>query len=287
MKVYGYVYLIVDHWNNHVYVGQKKGLSEKTEDYFGSGKIISYVIQKRKHLLSKRILGYCETFNELNLAEKTCIEFYQSNDKKYGYNITDGGQGITGLFGELNPAFGKKDHAHGLVKYGKQCKGKTIESIYGKKKAEEIRKKISKANKNKKRSDQAKENYRKANLGSKNPLYKKISMSAINKVLNIYKNTQYANDISRKLNLNLYDVKKILKENNLKFYIRPQNDLVSGEKNGRFVFITIKQQNKILNFYKSGYTITQISEKMNFSIFKIKQILQQNNIQIQHSRIPK
>jgi len=97
---YGYIYLIYDHFHNHCYIGQKKGLVEKTTDYFGSGKIIFSIIKKRKHHLEKRILGYCETKEELDEAEKVCVEFYQSNDRRYGYNITTGGSG--GSFKGIN-----------------------------------------------------------------------------------------------------------------------------------------------------------------------------------------
>lgn len=39
------------------------------------------------------ILGYCESKEELDEAEKICIEHFQSNDKRYGYNMTCGGDG--------------------------------------------------------------------------------------------------------------------------------------------------------------------------------------------------
>ncbi len=39
------------------------------------------------------ILGYCESKEELNEAEKICIEFFKSNNNVYGYNMTYGGDG--------------------------------------------------------------------------------------------------------------------------------------------------------------------------------------------------
>lgn len=98
MQIYWYndvwvIYLIKDRLHNRCYVGQKKGQIEKSKDYFGSGKIISKICLKRKHHLEKIILGYCGTRETLNEAEKVCIEFYQSNDKRYGYNLASGGEG--------------------------------------------------------------------------------------------------------------------------------------------------------------------------------------------------
>lgn len=88
--MYGYIYLIHDSFTNKVYIGQKKGTPENTQNYFGSGKTIKQIIKKRKHHLSKRILGCCKTKEELDDAEKICIEFYYSNVVQYGYNISDG-----------------------------------------------------------------------------------------------------------------------------------------------------------------------------------------------------
>jgi len=86
----GLIYLTIDHYNNKVYVGQQ---TNKKANYLGSGKIIKNVIKKRSHLLEKRILGYCETKEELNIAEQECIKFYDSQNPIYGYNITAGGEG--------------------------------------------------------------------------------------------------------------------------------------------------------------------------------------------------
>jgi len=92
---YGYIYLIKDHWTHKVYVGKTTNKSEKgLKGYFGSGKIIQQVITKRGKIhLEKIILGWCKSEKQLNQAEKICIDFYKSNDRIYGYNILDGGQG--------------------------------------------------------------------------------------------------------------------------------------------------------------------------------------------------
>ena len=48
------------------------------------------------------------TKNEACDMEKTLIKELKSNDYHYGYNICSGGEGVTGLFGNKNPNYGKK-----------------------------------------------------------------------------------------------------------------------------------------------------------------------------------
>lgn len=92
---YGYIYLIKDHYTNKVYIGRRKGNEFESLNYFGSGLIISRIIKNRKHHLSKIILGYCETKEELVKIETECIKFFDATNKLYGYNLkslgNDGG----------------------------------------------------------------------------------------------------------------------------------------------------------------------------------------------------
>lgn len=91
---YGYIYLIYDQKNNKIYIGQKKGKIEETSNYFGSSKILRDKIKFRKLLLLKKIiLGVCNSKEKLDEAEILCIEFFQSNNFLYGYNLTNGGAG--------------------------------------------------------------------------------------------------------------------------------------------------------------------------------------------------
>jgi hypothetical protein len=98
-QFYGYIYLTLDHYANKVYVGRHKGLAENSEDYFGSGTIISRIIKKRKHHLEKIILGYCNSLEELIEAETECIYFFRAygadginHDEIYGYNLESDGK---------------------------------------------------------------------------------------------------------------------------------------------------------------------------------------------------
>jgi len=88
----GYIYLIIDHFNNKMYAGQSVKLQPWfVENYYGSGTIIKKIIKHRKHHLEKRILGYCFSIEELNKCEEEVIEFYDLRNAKYGYNLVVGG----------------------------------------------------------------------------------------------------------------------------------------------------------------------------------------------------
>ncbi len=92
---YGYIYTTYDHFHNKIYVGRRKGHESESLNYFGSGLIISRIIKRRKYHLEKRILGYCETKEELIKAETECIKFFNATNELYGYNLkqcgNDGG----------------------------------------------------------------------------------------------------------------------------------------------------------------------------------------------------
>lgn len=71
-------------------------------------------------------VAYCATEQEAFDVEKYLISKYKTNDKNYGYNLTDGGEGTSGI-----SRYGSKN------------------SFYGKHHTEETKRKISEANKGK------------------------------------------------------------------------------------------------------------------------------------------
>ena len=104
------------------------------------------------------------------------IALYRSNDAKFGYNITPGGEVCAG---EDNPWFGKKHTAESKEKMSRTKKGVP--------KSEEWRRKISNSNKGKIVSDQTKEKMRKSHAdvsGKNNPMYgKRLSKEHIEKMV--------------------------------------------------------------------------------------------------------
>ena len=74
-----------------IYIGQDKYNSPV---YLGSGKILHLAFQKYGiENFNKETLEECESVQELNEREKYWISFYDSTDRKIGYNIALGGNG--------------------------------------------------------------------------------------------------------------------------------------------------------------------------------------------------
>lgn len=91
--MYGYIYKITNTLNNKVYVG-KRVSSIFNEKYWGSGKAIKNSINKYGlENFTRDILEWCNSDDELNEREKFWIKELKTNQKKYGYNFTDGGTG--------------------------------------------------------------------------------------------------------------------------------------------------------------------------------------------------
>ena len=88
--MYGYIYETYDTVKNKYYIGKHKGKYDKK--YYGSGILISRVINKRKETLTNKAICFCETLEELNEAEKYYIKLYGSRIPN-GYNISLGGDG--------------------------------------------------------------------------------------------------------------------------------------------------------------------------------------------------
>lgn len=169
---YGYVYLIKDHFTHKVYVGQSKVLT-KINSYLGSGKLIKQIVLNRPQHLEKIILGFCESKKELDDAEKICIEFFQSNNERYGYNITYGGRGVNYQrtkehSKKISVALkGRKLSEKQKAQISNFQKGKTLEEKLGKEKAEIVKRKISSALKNRTFSRHHRENLSKAIMGKR------------------------------------------------------------------------------------------------------------------------
>jgi len=126
---YGYVYATLDQKYNLLYIGQKKGLVEKTKGYYGSGSIIKNKIKGRgTYFLKKIILGVCFSEEELTICETECKYFFNVFDRKYGYNIIEKDNG-----GDTISNHPDREEI---------CK-KISESSIGKKHTEETKNKIS------------------------------------------------------------------------------------------------------------------------------------------------
>jgi len=211
---FGCIYKVTNIQNNKCYVGKTKNFKQRqksheknsikgSHNYFRNA-LATYGL----HNFRWEILGYCESKEELNMAEIICIEFFQSNNSIYGYNKTKGGDGgdtfsfvskekqesrrlkiklkprteeWNNAIGEANKGrvggmLGKpgiksmlnKHHTDEAKEKIKQVRlGKTYEEIFGKEKAEQIRKKQSKSSLGKKKSKEHCKNISESKLGIK------------------------------------------------------------------------------------------------------------------------
>ena len=146
-EYYGYLYLTIDQKHNLLYVGQKKGLVEKTKYYYGSGNIIRSKIKSRgNYFLKKIVLGVCYSKEELNITEEECIYFFRSYgsdgenyDEIYGYNLIKNNKIGKRRKGEKHTKESKRKMSvskKGIVSW---CKGLTKETDERVKKRSESR----------------------------------------------------------------------------------------------------------------------------------------------------
>lgn len=134
--MYGYIYKTTNLVNGTIYIGQRKGLFDKT--YFGSGTLIKRAVCKYNlHNFSVKVLCFKKTRILLNQAEKHFISVYRN--KGMVYNIADGGDG--GNLGKnaclkigratkknwKNPEYRKK-----VIEARKDCNAGKKHPLYGK-----------------------------------------------------------------------------------------------------------------------------------------------------------
>lgn len=166
--MYGYIYLILNKENGKTYIGQHKSSKLYNEDnYIGSGKIIRYAIRKEgRGNFEKYLLQYCESFEELNTAEKFWIGYYRKLGKAE-YNLAAGGsagwggwnkgktlgpESIETRLKKSNSHKGKSSGMKGKTPWNKGKKGVQIVS-------DETRQKLSKIHKGKSNKNKGKHWY--------------------------------------------------------------------------------------------------------------------------------
>lgn len=128
-----YIYKTTNLLNGLYYIGKRKRNTKKDrKEYFGSGIIINRAIKKyKKENFKKEILmDNIMEKHELDYFETFWIKILCSQDREYGYNLGDGGEG--------------GGHGSGW-KHTEEAKRKI--SIAGKNISDETRKKMSKSKK--------------------------------------------------------------------------------------------------------------------------------------------
>lgn len=87
-----YIYKVENKINGKIYIGQTT--KDLSVEYYGSGPVIIKALKKYgKENFNKEILIECKSKEELNQQEIFWISFYDSTNRKKGYNISTGGNG--------------------------------------------------------------------------------------------------------------------------------------------------------------------------------------------------
>ena len=163
------IYKVINIQNNKIYIGKTKNFIRRKQghlnDALNCNSNLYFHNAIRKHGLHNFkwiILGFCESKEELDEAEKICIEHFKSNDKRYGYNLTNGGEGTVGY--KLSDEARKKisiTHKGKIPwiagkKHSNNTKQKMSKTRSGRKFSEEHKNKLSEAHKGKKFSEEHK-----------------------------------------------------------------------------------------------------------------------------------
>lgn len=150
MEVYGVVYLIVNMVNGKRYVGQTiQPLAKRFNAHAYADSLIGKAIRKYgKENFHCGVIKTCTSKAELDVAEKHFIAVLNCK-APYGYNLTDGGEGIAGLK-RSSETRAKISIAQIGEKHHFFCKHHTAEQkaqialkLKGKKRPPEVGKKIS------------------------------------------------------------------------------------------------------------------------------------------------
>lgn len=143
--------------NGKYYIGMD---TNNDPEYYGSGYIFKKALKKYgKENFKKEILVYCESYEELKIAEKTIVNESICKDP-ISYNIAEGGHGGNTRLGWNEDRLIKYKNLQSKIQSGEN------NGMYGKSQSEEGRKRISESNK--------RENHPNNNRdGEKNPFHGK------------------------------------------------------------------------------------------------------------------
>lgn len=142
MKSKFYVYKITNKINNKIYIG--KGTKNRWKQHFKVAKdgptnekffyLHASIRKYGEENFSCKILEYFENEQDSYNRERELVLKFKSNNKKYGMNLTDGGDGFTSamMTGKNNPFYGKTHSEESKKKMSEAHIGKDFKTKEGK-----------------------------------------------------------------------------------------------------------------------------------------------------------
>jgi hypothetical protein len=240
-----YVYKITNNSNGKIYIGKTNDLEKRWYNH-----VYCALVNKEPTYFYNAIRKYgAKNFSievieerlseELVLEREThWIDFLKSRRRDIGYNMTDGGDGVSGL------------------KHTEENKEKQRVKMLGRKASNETKAKMSKAHKGQMVSLETKEKISKANSGENNGMFgKSITKETRNKL------SEFQSARQRK---------PLTKEH------KRQNSEMARNQDRKFR-ISIEIKNEIVQLYAAGnYTKRQLSEKFGLKYNSVVKIIRTN-----------
>lgn len=200
-----FIYKTTNKINGKIYIGK---LVRDSKTYLGSGKLLKMAIKKYGvSSFEREIIEYCDTKELLSEREKYWISYYDSKNKKIGYNITDGGDG-----GSTNSYFlGKKlsdEHRLNISKNHHNVSGEN-NPMFGKTHSDVSKEKISLKRKGIKHSEETIKLFKITRLGGNNNNSKLTESDVIQIRAESISGTPH-NDLAKKFNVKKACIWKIV-----------------------------------------------------------------------------
>ena len=176
------VYMLINKINNKKYVGQTvqplKERIRRHESVKGCPMIYRAIKKYGLKNFDVEVLCECESREKLNDMEKYFIKYYKTTNKLIGYNLADGGEGMSGFrhtveskqkmseanSGDKHPLFGKRHSTESKLKMSKAQKdrlNKTDHPMLGRTHSTETKLKLRKINEGKELNEETKNKLRK------------------------------------------------------------------------------------------------------------------------------
>jgi len=266
-----YIYMFKNKLNDKVYIGETGNIKRRRKDHIGLALSKGYFKKVKQQLIHKAINKYgidnfefsiidqFDNFDDAMTAEIRYIKQYKSKNRKYGYNLTDGGEGF---INSPNKKLSKKQVVQLIKDYVNQDISMKKLSIRYNISRDSVHKILTKQNYYQVKIPKKLFSLAESKMKKKDNS-KKTNPNIISNIIEDSK-TLDNRSIANKYNLSIEWVRKII---NKKPKINTVNKKSSAPHNQEFVL-------SILNDYVTGkFKAKDLSEKYSISIDSVRGIL--------------